>query len=206
MPTRQKVLRAIWRDKTHVEAQALELSPRTVRDRFEHIWAPADIVMAELEAVPLGALRVWRSIARGHLVLTHRESRYQPGPQPWRDAILESVCYLSLTDLHRDRMKAMLAVLNLLDHVLGSKAAEDEPWLSDGGGITAALRQVGRRFLEIQALGYGQGQLGAHTKHDYFAHTFWLCLHDQQRLNVIDPLVHRLYRNTLLRDEFWETK
>ena len=55
MPTSTKfqVIRALWREKMHVEPRALELAPATVRDSYAHIWEPAELLMAELEALPL---------------------------------------------------------------------------------------------------------------------------------------------------------
>lgn len=206
MEDKRQVIHGIWRDKMHVEPRALELSPPAVRDSYAHIWEPADILRADLCAFPLGLLCVWQESTRGHVVFTHRPSCYRPGPQPWRDTTIESVSYLSLTDLIDNKSVAMLPLLNLLDHILGSEAVAGEPWLSDGGGITVALRDVGRRFLQIHALGYGHDELGAATAHDYFAHTLWLCLQDPRRLNVIDPLVHKLYRGTLMREGFWPSR
>lgn len=200
---KQAVLRALWRDKMHVEPRALELSPRAVRDSFQHVWEPAERLMAQLEPLPLGLLRVWQSTGRGHVVFTHRASCYRPRPQPWRDTALESVCYFSVADLAQGKPGAMLALLNLLDHLLGSGAVEGEPWLSDGAGLTTALREVGVRFAQILTLGYGVEELGATTAHDYFAHTLWLYLRDRRRLNTIDPLVYKLYHRTLMREEFW---
>lgn len=200
---RRSVLRAIWRDKMHVEARALELSPPEVRDGFEHIWEPADLLMADLEALPEGLLRIWRDGPRGHLVFTHGPSLYRPGPRPWRDTTLESVCYVSMADLCGDKAKAMLAVLTLIDHLLGSWAVGGGPLLSDGGGVSAELAEVGRRFLEIHTLGYGHEELAVSKPGDYFAHTLWLYLQDPRRLNVLDPQVYKLYRNTLMREGFW---
>jgi len=200
---KQRVVRAIWRDKMHVEPRALALSPPVVRSAFEHIWAPAQLLMKDLENLPTGLLRAWRDSQRGHLIFTHRPSLYCPGPQPWRQAMIESVCYLSVADLAQDKRSAMLKLFNLLDHLLGSEARVGEPWLSDGDGISEALREIGTRFVRIHALGYGFPDLGMNTAHDYFAHTLWLYLHDPRRLNVTDPLVFKLYRHALMREGFW---
>ena len=187
----------------HVEMRALELSPPDVRGRFEHIWEPADILITDLVALPEGLLRIWKDSPRGHLVYTHGPSLYRPGPQLWRDSTLESICYVSLGDLCGGKEKAILAVLNLIDHLLGSWAVEGGPWLSDGDGIRAELAEVGRRFLEIHGLGYGHDDMGVRDANDYFAHTLWLYLQDPRRLNVLDPQACKLYRNTLMREGFW---
>jgi len=200
---KQRVLRAIWRDKMHVEPRALDLSPPAVQGAFEHIWQPAELLMKDLEHLPTGMLRTWRDCDRGHLVFTYRASRYCPGPQAWHRGTIESVCYLSLADLAQDEKNAMVTLFDLLDHLLGSTAKAGEPWLSDGVGISEALHEVGRRFVRVCTLGYGLSELGVETPHEYFAHTLWLYLHDSRRLNVIDPLVYKLYRQTLMRERFW---
>ena len=200
---RLAVLKAIWRDKMHVEPRALELSPPSVRDSYAHIWEPADVLIAELKRLPLGSLLLWRDNTRGHLVFTHSVSAYQPGFQNWHRGELESVCYVSLVDLREHMLHAILPVLNLLDHLMGSGAQEGQPWLSDGGGVTTPLCSVGTQFLHLYALGYGQEALGASNEHDYFARTFYEYLYDPRRLNTLDPLIHKLYRDTLMRESFW---
>ena len=208
MPTRIKlqVIRALWREKMHVEPRALELAPATVRNSYAHVWEPADLLMAELEALPLGLLRTWEQSERGHIVYSHLPSAYRPGVQPWQKGTLESVCYLSLGDLRGDKRSALTALYNLLDHLLGSGAVAGEGWLSDGAGLTAALQEVGARLARIVALGYGQAELAASTPHAYFASTLWLYLQDPQRLNTLDPLVHKLYRQTIMDESFWEKR
>jgi hypothetical protein len=184
----------------------MELSPRAVQESFETIWEPANRLSADLSDLPLGMLRIWQDSAQGHVVFTHRASGYRPGPQPWHDTTLESVCYFSLVDLHHHERGGMLALLNLLDHLWGSDAAQGDPWLSDGAGLTPRLREVATRFQKINALGYGHEELGVNTPHDYLAHTLWLYRHDPQRLNVIDPLVFKLYHGTLMQEAFWSAE
>lgn len=200
---KKRVLRAIWRDKMHVEPTALELSPPDVLSRFAHIWEPFEVLSSDLEAFPLGLLRTWQRSTRGHLIFTHRATRYQPTAHPWRGQMIESVCFLSLSDLCANRKRALLALINLFDHLLGSDAQEGQPWLSDGAGINQALREVSRRFVEVYALGYGKRELGGETARDYLAQTLWAYMYAPQRLNVLDPLVYRLYRHTLMSEDFW---
>ena len=87
----------------HIEPRAMELSPRAVQEGFETIWEPANRLSADLADLPLGMLRLWQDSARGHVVFTHRASGYRPGPQPWHEATLESVCYFSLADMHHHK-------------------------------------------------------------------------------------------------------
>ncbi|MCD6520125.1 MAG: hypothetical protein J7M05_09415 [Anaerolineae bacterium] len=203
MEEKERILRRLWQAKMHVEARALELSPRNVRRRFEHIWQPAELLLQELQALPRGWLAFWQQSPRGHLVFTHRSSRYMPGKQPWREGELDSVCYVGLTDLVQAKELAMYALYHLFDHLLGSGAQEGKGWLSQGEGATEALRQVGQRFSEIYELGYGVEELSAQTPQDYFARTLWLYLQEPRRLSVLAPLVYKLYRHTLFQESFW---
>ena len=197
------MLRAIWRDKMHVEARALDLSPRGVQKHFPHIWQPAEDLLARLQPFPLGFLSTWGASQRGHVVFTHRPSVYRPKSESWRESTLQGVCYLALADVLGDGEPALAQVCALFDHLLGSDCAEDGPWLSDGAGINDSLRQLGRRFQRIHSLGYGNKELGTESPRAYFCRTLWLYLRDPGRLNVLDPLVFRLYRHGLMAEAFW---
>ncbi len=200
---KETILQALWRDRVHVAPRAFELSPPSVQERFDYALQATDVVLDLLCPFPTGLLRLWQDAPRGHVVVTHRPSTYRPGPQPWRDGQLDGVCYLSLGDLDEEKRVAMVTLFHLLDHVWGSQGAVGEPWLSDGGGITGRLERVGERFAKIQALGYGHEALGVSSAHDYFAHALWLYFEARQRLNVLDPLLEKLYRGTLLRENLW---
>jgi hypothetical protein len=201
---RRLVLRAVWRERLHVERGMLEALPRAVAARFEHVWQPADLLLDELAPFPTGLLRLWLAAPGGHVLLTQRPSAYAPGAQPYGDGTLEGLCLVSVADLVDDREAAMLALMRMLDHVLGGGAAAGAPFLSDGGGVTEALREVGQRFARIHELGYGHDELGAVTAGDYFARSLWLYTQDPRRLNVLDPQAHRLYRHTIMSEAFWE--
>lgn len=200
---KRSVLRSLWRDKIHIEPRALELSPRAVQERFEHVWQPTDLLLKELELFPLGLLRLWHGLPRGHVVVTHRPSAYRSGPHVWRDGLLESVSFLSITDLARDKRSAMLAVLACLDHLMGSGCAQGESWFSDGSGVSDAMTELAQRFQRIYRLGYGREELGASDAHSYLSETLWLYLSEPVRLNVLDPLIHRLYHGALMSEEAW---
>jgi hypothetical protein len=200
---KETVLQGLWRDKMHVAPRAFELSPPSVQDHFEYALEATDLLLDDLRPFPMGLLSLWQDTHRGHVVITHRPSDYQPGPQPWRDGQLEGVCYLSLGDLCGKKKPAMVAVFHLLDHVWGSWGAGGEPWLSDGGGVTERLKRVGERFVKIHSLGYGHEEFGVSSAHDYFAHGLWMYFQARQRLNVLDPLLEKLYRGTLLRENLW---
>jgi len=203
MTDREGLLRALWRDKIHVEPRALELAPAAVRRSYQHVFQPTELVLEGFRAFPQGLLRLWWSCPRGHAVLTHRPSHYAAGPQPWRDGTLTSVAYVSIVELRQDPFAAWQALLELVDHLLGGACDERRPRFSQGAGITPEVAEVAQRFVDIAALRYAADALGAATASDYLVRTLWLYLHDPRRLNVLDPLAHRLYHGTLLAESFW---
>ena len=155
----EAVLRALWRDKMHVEPRALELAPAAVRRSFEHAFHPTTLVLDGLRDLPTGLLRLWWACPRGHVVFTHLPSRYAPGPQPWRDGTLTAVAYVSIVELRpelsgADPFSPWRALLDLIDHLLGGACDAARPRFSQGAGITPDLADAARRFAEIAALGY----------------------------------------------------
>ncbi len=207
-PRKGSLLDAIWREKMHVEADALESAPNHVRMRYRHIWEPPRVLMAELERLPAGLLALWAESPTGHLVYTHTESRYVPGKVFWKDArerqhLLESVAYIGVVDLVTDLPKAMRAVCRLCDHLMGNGAIGRTGFFSDGQGQNDALCQAAQRFLRVYALGYACDTFPCENAQDYLAYTWVAYLYEPQQLNVIDPLVYRLYRHTLMAEAFW---
>ncbi len=200
---RRSVLQALWRDKLHVEKNALERSPAEVSARYAHVWEPAQLWLEALEALPLGLLRLWAEEPRGHLVFTSQPSGYAPGALTWQGQPLEGVCWLSLADVRHNSRRAMRTTLALLDHLLGSRAVPEGPWFSQGAGCTPRLRSVAERFVALYALGYGAEELEAVDARSYLSHTLELYLTLPQRLNVLAPQVYRLYRSTLMREAWW---
>ena len=200
---KQRVWRALWRAKMHLEPHVWSLVPPSVQAAYEHPWQPAERLFDLVRPWPLGLLRAWQDSRRGHVIFGRLPSQYRPGPLPWREETLEGVCHISLQELLQEETRVLLALFQMMDHLLGSDGAPDGPWLSDGAGITPALAAVGAQVAQSYALGYWQGALEVRDAHDYFAHTLWLHLHDPRRLNVLDPLLHKLYRRTLMNDTFW---
>lgn len=200
---KRSVLRALWRDKLHVEKDALAHSPAEVASAYAHVWEPAQVWLEALQALPLGLLRLWAEGARGHLLFASQPSGYAPGVQDWQGQRLEGLCRLSLADVRGNTRRAMWTTLALLDHLLGSQAAPDGPWFSQGAGITPSLRAAAERYVALYSLGYGAEELEAPDAATYFAHSLELYLTLPRRLNVLAPQVYRLYRSTLLRESWW---
>ena len=199
-PDRPALLRALKRERLHVEPRALDQSPPQVRRRFAHVWAPADLLLAHLRAWPAGLIAFWLAAPAGHIVFSASPSAYLPGGLPWREGSLAAVARLALADLVAEDRPASEAVAHLVDHLLGSRGAGPGPWLSDGAGATADLRAVGERLLELARLGYGPTEPRA-----YFAWAFSAYWLDRRALNVADPQAERLLRTTLCDEAWWKT-
>ena len=200
---RERVLRALWRKKMHVEADALERSSPRFQAAFETIWGPADRLRDGLVELSVGLLGFWLDAPGGHVVFTHRESAYVPGTQEWRGQTLEGVCYLSVADVVPTIEPALPAFVAMLDHLLGSLGRGDGGCFSGGEGASESLAMAAERFVRAYALGYGAAELGSADAVAYLTDALALYLRDRAALNAIDPLVERLLAQTLMNEAFW---
>ena len=196
------LLERLKMDRLHVAPRTLDLSPVHLRERFRDIWAPLEELARRLRPLPAGLVRYWLAQRGGHAIIVHHPSRYEVGEQPFGSQSLHNVAYVSLSDLASDSIEALVAVGNLLDHLLGSGGKED-PWLSSGGGTDTPLREVGARIAEYFPLGYGFDKIACADPNAYFARSLAQYLYDRRSLNAADPLIEKLLRQTLLSDAFW---
>ena len=195
---KSRLLRALKRERLHVERGALEASPLEVRRFFEHAWAPADLLLSRMSGWPAGLVSFWLQAPAGHIIFCCEASTYLPPGLPWYGEHLRGVARVSLADLLGDGRPALEVVAHLVDHLLGSHGQPDGPWLSDGAGVTPRLEEVGCRVQSLARLGYGPGE-----PHRYFAWAFagyWL---NRRGLNAADPNVERLLRTTVCSEAFW---
>lgn len=192
-------------DRVHVAPRALELSPRAAWQRFVHIWAPLTELLTQLQALPAGLVRFWLKQPGGHVVITHLPSRYEAGEQWLKHQALRNVAYVAVSDLAQGSLEALVPIGHLLDHLLGNAGTGEGPWLSEGGGVSPALRQVGMQVAELFPLGYGFDEAACSDARVYFARSLALYLHDRRTLNVRDPLMEKVLRTTLFSDAFWSS-
>jgi hypothetical protein len=160
----------------------------------------------KLRALPTGLVSVWLNQPNGHVVITHLPSRYEPGEQLLKRQLLRNVAYVGMSDLAQDSLEALVPVGHLLDHLLGSGGAADGPWLSEGGGVNAALRELAEEVVELFPLGYGFDEAACRDARSYFARCFALYFHNRRALNVADPLMEKLMRTSLLSETFWRSR
>lgn len=197
------LLEMLWRERMHTDPQAIELAPRPVRDAFASIWEPAERMRGYLSRLPAGLLSLWLGQPGGHLIFTHLASGYHPGLYTWRAREFEGTCTIGTADLVQQPCKALMAVGDLIDHLLGSGLAADGAWLADGAGLTEGLRELAPRLGRLHALGYATPHDVTDTPRSYFSRTFALYLTESAGLNISDPLAYRFFHRALLSDTWW---
>ncbi len=192
-------------DRMHVAPRALELSPAAAQRRFMAVWAPLEELLSRLRPLPAGLVRTWLLQPGGHVVITHLPSSYEPAVSLLKRHVLHNVAYVSVSDLARDSLDALVPVGHLLDHLLGCAGAEGGQWLSEGGSLNPALKRVGARVMELFELGSGFDEAARTSSRAYWARSLALYLHDRGALNVADPLMEKLLRTTVLAATFWRS-
>ncbi len=197
------LLEMLWRERMHTDPQAIDLAPVAVRQTFGSIWEPAERMRCYLSLLPAGLLSLWLDQARGHLIFTHLPSRYLPGPYTWRGREFEGTCTVCTTDLAQQPCTALMAVGDLIDHLLGSGLKTDGAWLADGAGLTGGLRELASRLAKLHELGYAMPRDVRDTPRSYFSRTFALYLTDSAGLNLRDPLAYRFFHHALLSETWW---
>lgn len=138
----------------------------------------------------------------GRLLVSHRTA-YIPGAIEIAGQTLTHVCLCDIRQLDTP-FAGIWVVAQLLDHLLGCDGEPNGLWLSDGGGITPALQEVGRRVQELYVLGYGVDEESRRSPHQYLARSLAWYVTDRRALNVADPAVERLLKHTLMDERFWE--
>ncbi|MCE5259224.1 MAG: hypothetical protein LLG44_09230 [Chloroflexi bacterium] len=192
----------LWQQRIHVAPDALDGLPAQ-QGRIETVWDLGLTFLKILAPLPDGMLRWWLAQPRGHIVIHSGESRYVPGTQIWRGNSYESVLYISAEQAAGDSRESFLLVMRLLDDLLGEELQAARGSFSDGCGSTQALTEAAQRFSRLAQLGYGSDLLGADSPSDYLAQTLYLALAEPQELNRLNPLLLKLYQQTLLSEGFW---
>ncbi len=196
--------RSLLRDKIHLEPGGrAALSGSLDGTRLgRSAWAPARALADLLKPLPAEMLRWWALQPTGHAVIGGRSSYYQPGPFPLKRRTLMNVAHISPLHLARDRAAVWSALAGLFDHLLGCRGDAEGLWLSEGGGLSPPWQDVGRRIQESFQLGYAPEE-AARSPRAYFAWGFAMYCTRRRELNVIDPLLERLFRTTILDARFW---
>lgn len=192
-------------ERMHVAPRVLDLSSQQVQRRFPHVWAPLEELSSRLKGLPTGLVRFWLQQPTGHVVITHLASRYEPGEHQLKHHVLCNVAYVGISDLAQGSLEVLVSIGHWLDHLLGSAGAEEGLWLSQGGGASPVLQEVGAHVAELFPLGHGFDAQACTDPRTYFARSLALYWHDRRALNAADPLLERLLRTTLCADAFWRS-
>ncbi|MHB1355324.1 MAG: hypothetical protein ACYCZF_05015 [Anaerolineae bacterium] len=203
MTAREHALKAIWRERIHVDPITLATSPRSVQSHFDTAWQLVEAYLRLLSPFPASLLNWWLDQPQGHVVISSAPSRYHPGIQTWHSQSYTSVAHIATPDLLGSGKGAFLASIRLLDHLFGNGAAQDQTYFSAGYGITPELADAAQRYIAIERLRYGHAELNIVSADSYLAETLWLALNDRQALNRIDPLLEKLFYQTILDERFW---
>jgi hypothetical protein len=178
-------------------------APSWIQGVFDNAWAPMKALAVQIRCLPPKVWEYLLSCDRGFAVVTPGESRYTPGPAKVRGQTLHNVAFVSVEDLALENERPLHVVGHLLDHHLGCRGDLDGAWLSEGGGVTPAWQEAGRRLPEMLALGYALDSVAAGNVRDYFAQSLAYYCRDRQRLNVADPQIEKWFHHTLWSDAFW---
>ena len=199
---RATTVRALARAKLHVQPGGLAKVPAATRESFHGSWAPVNALVRQLRPLSTGLLRFWAEQERGHVHIGPLDGGYVPGAQTCGQRTLDGVAHVSLVDLAVGSSRPLTLVGHLLDHLLGCYGEPGGQWLSDGGGITPRWLEVGQQIRDLCDLGYGQPRGVKLSLHRYFAEGLASYCRDRRALNVVDPLLERLLRRTVMSDAF----
>ena len=188
--------------KIHITPRLLERCPRRIAQQFDSLWAPVEELAQRLHSLPTGLVQFLAYTPRGHIVLTPEVSNYEVGPQSLRGRELEAVAFISLTELVEEPLQALHVVGHLLDHLLGCQGVPQGEWLSDGQGLSPPWVEIGQQIPVLFELGYTIDETAATNSRHYFAQSLAWYIQDRQRLNVADPQIERLLRQSLFNENF----
>lgn len=200
---RAAILRGLQVHKIHVRKHALARVPRALARQFAHPWAPVEELIRYFGLFPDPLLSFWLDHPAGHVVLTARESGYEPGEVVEGRRRLAGVAYIPLGALKGQGEHPLLYIAHMFDHLLGCDGVADGMWLSEGGGYLPLWREVGRRLQRQFALGYGSTEAARADPRRYFAEGWVAYWKDRRGLRVQDPGLESILRTTVFDAAFW---
>jgi hypothetical protein len=197
-----RFLRALLRDKVHVQPGTLSRLPTQQAARLRSPLDLGRLLLAPLERAPIELLRFWLEHPRGHAAVNPLRHEYRPETQPVGRRQYDGVAWVAARRLlAAPGLAGPLA--DMLDHLLGSDGQADGSRLSDGAGRSAAWAEVSQRLQRQFSLGYAPPEVAAATDR-YFAWGLRAFLADASGLGMVDPGLERLLRTTLFDSQFWQ--
>jgi len=184
-----------------IEPGTLRRTSPQIAGQYDSQWAPVEELASRLERLPAGTLQFLANHPRGYLIVSSR-SVYEPDEVVVGERSRTNVAFFDIGDLNSP-FTCIRVAANLVDHLLGCDGKPDGLWLSDGGGITPALAEVGKQISRLFDLGYAATGEAGRSRHDYLAHSLAWYIEDRRRLNVADPQIERLLKRSLMDEVFW---
>jgi len=181
--------RALLVAKITVTPGLLRRAPAAIAGRYAHEWAPAEILAAQLARWPAGLLRFLAAQPHGRITIDEQTAYESDAGEPHRNVV-----QVALADLGSP-VTCLSVVANWLDHLLGCAGAPAGLWLSDGGGTTAEMAELGGRICRLYDLGYAVDEESRCDRHAYFARSLAWYAVDRRRLNVADPQMDKSLKN-----------
>jgi len=200
---RAALLRLLQERKLHVRKHALARVAAHIASQFAHPWAPIGHLIRYFALFPDPLLSFWADHPAGHVVITARESRYEPGSVQEGRRVLDGVAFVSLYSLAGEGEHPLIYVAHLFDHLLGCDGIQEGTWLSEGGGYLPAWKEVGRRLYRQFSLGYAGTEAARADPRRYFAEGLVAYWRDRPGLRVQDPGLEAILRTTLMDAAFW---
>jgi hypothetical protein len=200
--TKDALLRRLQASKMGIEPGLLRHAAPRIAGQYESQWAPVEHLAGYLAQLPVGMLRFLADHPRGYLLVSG-ESGYVAGAEDAQERQRTPVARFSLDDLESS-LVCLTGIGRLLDHLLGCHGAPDGRWLSEGGGVTQELAQMGAEIGQLFHLGYGIDDESRQSPRSYLARSLAWSIEDRRALNVADPRIERLLTRTLLSEPFWK--
>ena len=197
--------RLLQQRKCHLGKGLSKSLPPAVYRSLKSLWEPVLVFVDMLSPLPGPLVELWAMVPNGHLLFSAGPSAYKPEAVAVGDRTLVAVATIGIQQLMNGEIEPLIATGRLIDHLLGSYCEPGRPKLTDGSSVLGdKVSAIGLEIQELWELGYGPEWV-ENTPADYFAWGFAEFIRDRKRLNVVDPLLEKLFRHKLFSVQFWET-
>ena len=195
--------RLLQQRKCHLEKGLSSALPPSVYRSLKSLWEPVQTFVKMLSPLPAPLVELWARVPNGHLLFSARPSAYEPNAVTVGDRMFVAVATIGIQQLIDAEIAPLIATGRLIDHLLGSYCEPGKPNLTDGSSVLGPeVSKLGLEIQELWRLGYGPDWT-ENSPADYFAWGFAEFIRDRKRLNVVDPLLEKLFRHKLFSAQFW---
>jgi len=161
------------------------------------------ILLAHFVAHPAGYVLVVPHVPAG---LRPRRSCYVEGDLYVEGRIFRNAVFLLGADLAGGWGVGPHEVAHLLDHLLGSDGRPEGVYLSEGGGTTPFLRELGRELQTLYRSRPSGGYRDWIGPRGYLARSVQMYAAQPEELRSQDPAMYGFLDEVLLSEAFWKDK